>query len=256
MDKISIIIPVRNEEDYISDALGQFFIDPIAGEIIVTDDGSTDRTREIAESYGVIFLDHTVEHHLAKRFPHLERSTIGANRNFGARNATGEFLLFIDAETRIENCKDFITRSLKHFHNDPELVALTGALWVIPELETWGDRLVYTVFNWVHRLKNNWLGAGEASGKFQMIRRTAFDKVGGYREDLVTREDGDMFARLSRIGTTLCDPKLCVLYSGRRAHTVGWPRLLATWMLESLSFAFRGRAISTNWDRIDTKAKK
>jgi len=63
---------------------------------------------------------------------------------------------------------------------------------------------------------------GEAPGRFQMMRRSAFEKVKGYREDLITREDGDMFARLSKVGRTLYDSKLEVFHSGRRAHAIGW----------------------------------
>jgi hypothetical protein len=39
-------------------------------------------------------------------------------------------------------------------------------------------------------------------------------------------EDADMFRRLSTIGRTMIDPELTVLHTGRRAHQLGWPRLI------------------------------
>jgi hypothetical protein len=39
-------------------------------------------------------------------------------------------------------------------------------------------------------------------------------------------EDADMFRRLSTIGKTMIDPELTVLHTGRRAHQLGWPRLI------------------------------
>ena len=51
-----------------------------------------------------------------------------------------------------------------------------------------------------------------------MIRREAFTRLGGFRENLVTIEDADRFRRLSKIGKSMIDPELMGLHSGRRAH--------------------------------------
>ena len=47
-----------------------------------------------------------------------------------------------------------------------------------------------------------------------------------------------MFRRLSKIGETMIDPELTVLHSGRRAHQVGWPRLI---FHVACQFVFRER---------------
>ena len=236
---ISIIIPTYNEEAVIGDTLSRLKSLTLPHEIIVTDDKSADKTVEIAKKYADVVLETGVKH-----------TTISANRNRGARDARGDFLIFMDSTTVIlENLDDFFMRALEHFEDDPKLMALTGALWVLPELETATDRVVYIIFNLVHQLKNNILHVGESSGKFQMMRRSAFDAVGGFNTGLVTREDADMFNRLAKLGRTLCDPKLVIYHSGRRAHAIGWPRLLYTWMIESLWVSLFGKALSTNWDR-------
>jgi len=51
--------------------------------------------------------------------------------------------------------------------------------------------------------------------------------------NLVTIEEADMFRRLSKIGNTINNPELTILHTGRRAHQVGWPRLIVMWLTNS-----------------------
>jgi len=233
---ISIIIPTYNEEKYIEKTLAQLKKLTLPHEIIVTDDRSADSTVAIAKKYADQVL-----------CPPQKHSTIAANRNAGAAVARGDFLVFIDGDSYIAEPDSFFTEALETFSSRPNLVGLTVALRALPELETPIDRIVFASFNLVHRLKNNVLHVGEAIGKFQMIRREAFDKIGGFRSDLVTREDGDMFYRLSKIGQTYCDPKLTVFHTARRAHAFGWPKLLWIWTINTFWFAAFGSVITKVW---------
>lgn len=235
---ISIIIPTYNEEKYLGQSLNKLRGLTIPHEIIVSDDCSTDGTVAIAKQYTDKVL-----------IPEKKHATIGANRNYGVKKSSGEFLVFIDADSLIQEPQKFFEKALARFTQDPKLVALTGKINVSPELETFTDRLVYLIFNFTHRVKNNWLHMGEASGKFQMMRRTAFEKVGGYREDLIAREDGIMFSNLAKIGKTLYDPHLQIYYSGRRAHAIGWIKLISIWMSETFFVAFFGKNKSKDWTR-------
>lgn len=83
-----------------------------------------------------------------------------------------------------------------------------------------------------------------------MVRKDAFFTIGGYREDLVTLEDRDLFIRLAKIGRTMSDPDLVVFHSGRRAHAVGWPRLIGMFFANFISFYVRGRLLSKEWKPI------
>jgi glycosyltransferase involved in cell wall biosynthesis len=237
---ISIIIPTYNEEKYIGKTLADLKAKlTLPHEIIVTDDKSLDRTADIARQYADLVL-----------VPQAKHFSIAANRNDGARHTKGDIFVFIDSDSTIADPDAFFKHALERFDNEPDLVAITGKLGVWPEIETFGDRLVYACFNIVHRIKNNWLHMGEASGKFQMMRRSSFEKMGGYREDLICREDGDMFNRLNKIGRTSYDPELIVLHTGRRAHQIGWPRLLSIWMMETFWVAVSGKARSKEWKAI------
>ncbi|MEI6304557.1 MAG: glycosyltransferase [Candidatus Taylorbacteria bacterium] len=242
---ISIIIPTYKEEKYIHEAISQFNRLTIPHEIIVTDDCSPDKTLEIARSTNVIVIEAKQKH-----------PTIAANRNAGAKSAKGEFLVFLDADSRILDANSFFERALHRFSQDQnqkqaqKLVAITGSFWVSPDKASLADILVYSIFNIVHRLKNNVLHTGEAPGKFQMIRNESFLTVNGFREDLVSREDADIFQRLNKIGRTFADRELVVYHSGRRSRAIGWPKLLWIWMRDSFSVATKNVSASREWKAI------
>ena len=236
---ISIIIPTHNEEKYIGKSLARFKeACTIPHEIIVCDDLSTDATVSVALRFTDTVITTPIKH-----------PTISANRNTGARHARGDFFVFIDGDSYIEDPDTFFTQALTNFVN-PQVVAVTGALDIFPHGKTWGDRIMYPLFNATHYVKNNILGTGESSGKFQMMRRSAFEKVGGFPEDLVTREDAIMFNKLAKIGRTRYDRKLRIYHNGRRAHHYGWPRLLTIWMVETFWVTVFKRSYSKQWTAI------
>jgi glycosyltransferase involved in cell wall biosynthesis len=87
MTKISAIILAKNAEGMIADCLDSI---SFCDEIIVIDDGSTDRTAEIAKR-----MD-------AKVFPLVERN-FAERRNYGLRKAKGKWVLYIDTDERISS---------------------------------------------------------------------------------------------------------------------------------------------------------
>jgi glycosyltransferase involved in cell wall biosynthesis len=241
MTVISIIVPTFNEAKVIAATLRTLAATlSLPHEIIVSDGGSADRTVELARPYATAVV----------QFSGAGRQTIAEGRNDGACVATGDFLVFLDADCVIPEPDRFFARALGHFERDATLVALTAYLRVFPEQETIGDRLVFGIANLGLTLTNNVFRHGHSFGDFQMIRREAFVRLGGFRADLVTIEDADLFRRLSRIGRTMIDPRLTVLHSGRRGHQVGWPRMIATWLLNALFVALRGRSFSKEWTPI------
>ncbi len=234
---LSIIIPAREEEKTIARTLAQFkdtLLIPY--ETIVSDAGSKDRTVEAARPYSSTVVVFTGKKH-----------TAGIGRNDGAKAARGDFLAFIDADTEIPDPRTFFERALAHFENDPNIVGVTGPQRALPAVETFADRLSFGCLNALTRLQNNVLHRGEGSGKFMLVRRGAFEKVHGFREDLVTREDGDFFYRLSKIGRTYFDPKLLVFHGARRAHRIGWARLWWIWTVNTISVALFDKTVADDW---------
>ena len=235
--KLSIIIPALNEESVIGHSvqyLKQHMLVP--HEIIVSDGRSRDRTVEVAKQYAdkvVVFSG--------------EKHTPARGRNDGARVASGEFFLFLDADSFLPEPEKLFASCFTRFERDPELMGITLPQRARPEVETWGDRISFGIVNFFGRFLNNVLHRGEGAGKFMMVRRSAYEKVSGFREDLVTREDGDFFFRLSRIGKTYLDPAFFVYHGARRAHKLGWPRLWWIWTSNVVSFALFDKSVAKEW---------
>jgi len=87
----SVVIPAYNEEEYLPSTLRSLDkvlrkIPQFRGEVIVVNNGSTDRTAQIAEQYGAKVVEET-------------NRGIGRARNRGAAMAKGETLIFLDADT-------------------------------------------------------------------------------------------------------------------------------------------------------------
>lgn len=238
---ISVIIPTLNEESVIEKTLTLLKSKlTLPHEIIVSDGQSTDKTVAIARGLADIVV----------AYNEPARQTIAQGRNGGARASHGDLLAFMDADCSLSDPDDFFASALKHFETNPKLVALGVSLRVIPKLETFSDKLVFVPMNNYFRVLNNLLKLNMAVGEFQMIRRSAFVKVGGYNEKLVAGEDIDMFHRLSKIGQIFFDHRLTVFHTGRRAHKIGWPRLLLHWFLNGFSMVIRGKAYSKVWEVI------
>ena len=238
---ISIVIPTLNEAKIIESTLRTLAAKlTLPHEVIVSDGGSSDRTAELAARHANTVVVYSG----------AGRQTIGEGRNDGARAATGDFLVFLDADCVIPEPDRFFAQALAHFERDPGLVGLTAYLRVFPPDETLGDKLVSIIANLGLRVANNLLKRGASFGEFQMIRREAFARLGGFRADLIAFEDVDMFRRLSRIGRTMIAPKLRVLHSGRRGHQVGHPQLIAMWLVNMVFLAVRDRTFSKEWKPI------
>jgi len=237
---ISIIFPTLNEEPVIGDSIRALKskLVTLPYEIIVSDGKSTDKTVEVARAAGA---DKVLE------YKGTTRQNIAMGRNAGAKAAQGEYVVFMDADSRIEDPEVFFSEALSRFENNPMIVGLTARLKVYPKDETFADKIIWSILAFNLWIMNNVVHRGEATGEFQMIRKNIFDKIGGFREDLITREDADMFLRLSKVGRTFWDGKLLVLHSGRRAHKIGWPKLLKSWILNTIWVILFNKAHAEEW---------
>ncbi|MDZ7957756.1 MAG: glycosyltransferase family A protein [Aulosira sp. DedQUE10] len=109
---ISVIIPVYNRDRYLAEAIESVFAQTYpAIELIVVDDGSSDRSAEIAQSYPVIYHYQT-------------NGGISAARNAGIALATGEFLAFLDSDDIW--VKDKLAKQMIAFDANPNLEAVFG----------------------------------------------------------------------------------------------------------------------------------
>jgi glycosyltransferase involved in cell wall biosynthesis len=177
---ISFIIPAYNEEHELSDTLAAIRMAADGGadsyEIIVVDDASTDSTPEIASSAG------------AKVIP-INRRHIAASRNAGGRAARGDYLFFIDADTRIKRAhvSEGIAALKAGYAGGGARVAMDG---FVP---LWG-RLLLRGFSSVY------FGMNLGAGAFLFTTRRNFDVIGGFDEQYFAGEEVYFSIELKKLG--------------------------------------------------------
>lgn len=184
--KISFIIPTYNEETRIRatiEAVIKSVPDNFDSEVIVVDHGSHDKTRDIVSAMSVLVLLHP-------------RGTIASLRNLGVKYATGDILVFIDADVllTVNWCKRF--REVAPLLGSGKRV-LTGSWVSVPVNANWIER------NWFKPLQkgsNTHINSGHL-----IISKKLFDEIGGFNEELETGEDFEISMRAKSHGLEIVD---------------------------------------------------
>lgn len=171
--RLSVVIPTKNEESNIGTCLDAFAAFRKEVELIVVDNFSPDRTREIAANRGAKVLTQGPER--------------CAQRNRGWRGATGEYVMFVDADMVVP---DATIREIIERTNDRTF----ECCWV-PEVRA-GSGLRMKARNFERSFYD-----GTCIDGFRVIRRACLEKIGGYDEKLVACEDWDLDRRLLATGS-------------------------------------------------------
>jgi glycosyltransferase involved in cell wall biosynthesis len=231
--EVSIIVPARNEEASIGDCLRSLVAQTgVDFQIIVVDDGSTDRTREIAETIAA----NSGNVRLISAQP-LPPGWTGKNNAVvsGVSAARGRWLLFTDADTM--HLPGSLARALTEAkENDvamlsysPEQVAVT--FWEIAVLPVAFAELAYA---YPPKLVSDPLSPiAAANGQYILIRRSAYESVGGHRaiaSDLL--EDVALARAVKGSGLKLrfryrADAVRTRMYRSFRQLREGWTKNLA-----------------------------
>lgn len=180
---LSIVIPAFNEERLIERCLQSISASLLANdtpgftsEIIVVDNNSTDNTANLAQQAGARVVFEPI-------------NQIGRARNAGAAEATGDWLLFLDADSLlnpglladilrlIENGKSVGCGSTLHMQGLPWWANCTLQLWTATSI----------LFRW-------------AAGALVVCRSDAFRDVGGFNQELYAADEISLSAQLKRWG--------------------------------------------------------
>lgn len=175
---ISVVIPAYNEAQFIAVTLksvltvAKKYPGPV--EIIVVDNNSTDDTAEIAASMGVMVVFEAM-------------NQIARARNTGAKEATGEYLVFVDADTILEG--DILDKVSTNLSSGQ---VIGGGGWA--ELDSKGLAYLYFKYliNYLLALKNITVGP------FLYCERHAFSRVGGFDESYYAGEEFTLAKRVKK----------------------------------------------------------
>ena len=199
--KVSIILPARNEEEFLSKCLDTLLVQDYPNyEIIVIDDSSQDSTASIISQYAKI---HSKIIPVSAR----EKPDGWMGKNWacieGYKKATGELLLFTDADTK--HSKNMISLAVSHLFAF-DLDALT----VIPRMiafDFWTKITLPMISTFLHtrfsaiRVNDPLKKTGYFFGSFFIINKKTYEKVGtheGVKQEII--EDGALGKKVKETG--------------------------------------------------------
>lgn len=227
-DKITIVVPCKNEQDYIHHLLESLHQQIIGDTRIIIADCSTDNTRQVIKDNS-----HSLNVEI------IEGGPVSLAKNNGAKLVTTPYILFIDADVRffkdnviqdavyeIESKQlDLVGLNIKCYEND--IRAIIG----------------FTIFNVINHILKYF--SPFAIGAFMLTRKDRFDEFGGFPEKTVTSED----YFLSR----MYDPKKFKIVNhhfgqdSRRFKKMGYFGM-ATYLIKN----FINRNNKKYWDSLDS----
>lgn len=215
---VSVVIPAYNAEHFLRDAIDSVLAQTLpAHEILVINDGSTDRTRAVAESY-------------ADRITRIEQQNQGqgAARNAGMARATGRFIAFLDADDFwqpgfLERCIDFL---LAHPHvaavlTAYEIIEMDGSRRLVPPMmqaEASRPRSPFVIPNFFR----HWCEHGYIQTGAIVLRSEVCAAAGLQRGDLRVSQDLEYWALVSTYGDWGFIPEPLFVSNSRINSAVGW----------------------------------
>lgn len=175
MQKVSIVIPAYNQAQWLPEAIQSALDQTVECEVIVVNDGSPDNTSEVAKMFDVKLIE-------------KENGGLSSARNAGIKEATGEWILTLDADDKI--APDFVEKCLKY--NDEYDIIGTGQ-------QEFGDTDRKYLFkqNPTHAdfLQNNQINC------CSLFRKEIWETIGGYDEEMkLGYEDWDFWMRATKAG--------------------------------------------------------
>lgn len=179
---VSVIVPIYNMERYLEEAVDSILLSDYSNiEVILVDDGSTDGSYAVAQRYGL--QDSRV------RFYKQVNAGACAARNYAISLAKGVYILPVDADNRIS--PTFISRAVTELERDAEVKV------VCPRAEFFGERSG----EWkLPPFSLKLLARKNMMDTCALYRKSDWERVGGYCEEIIAREDWEFWIAVLKDG--------------------------------------------------------
>jgi len=192
---ISVVIVARNSAATLPQVFNAIPRPEFLKKIILVDHGSSDLTRQIAEDAGACFVDGSA---LTK---------VSELRNLGFRQTESDLVLFLDSDCILP---ESFFEIVNEIFSDQNIVAAASNYYRIPEDSSW----VSKTWNLQMQLDRESESKTWLITRALVVRREAFEAVGGFDETLVSCEDVTLGYALSEIGELRADKRLAILHLG------------------------------------------
>jgi glycosyltransferase involved in cell wall biosynthesis len=239
--KLSFVIPAYNEESYLPACLESILAqtqglgDQV--EIIVVNNASSDRTRDVALTYpGVIVVDEP-------------RKGLPFARQAGFAASSGNLIANVDSDSRLT--PGWVARVLASFADEPRLVAISGPVvyYDLSPSQLVSVRLFYALAFTLYVLNRYILRAGSMvqGGNF-VLRREALEGIGGFNTAIsFYGEDTDIARRLNGVGKVVFTFQLKMYSSARRLKKEGMFKIGLRYTMNYLWTTFRKRPFTETY---------
>ncbi|HFE67167.1 MAG TPA: glycosyltransferase [Chloroflexi bacterium] len=241
MSTVSVVIPAYNQGHFLGEAIESVLAQTHPDfEILVVDDGSTDDTAVVAQSY----TDPRV------RYIYKENGGLSSARNAGLRQAAGEYISYLDSDDCFLPAK--LARLVGELEANPQVGLVAGQALLMDEhgrqLNKKFDRSLPE--NPVELLLVNPLHVGSV-----LLRREWQEKVGFFDETLRSYEDWDMWLRLALAGCRMrYVPEPVSLYRFHSAQMTRDGRQMTTATFAVLDKLFHEFTLPDEWQAMRGKA--
>lgn len=231
--QFSVVIPTLNEEKFLPHLLVSLTEQTRKDfEVIVVDGSSKDRTVAITKTF-------------TKKLPRLKvliskKASLPLQRNLGAKEAVGEWLVFVDADSVL--MPYFMDRILRFIDREHPSVFTT---WFQPDSNIVKDA-IYTLFGNLVVEGSLLFKRPFPPGPLAFIRRDIFERAGGYDEEHQYHEDVDLGLRLQRQGIPFSILREALyVWSLRRFRREGTLKVMQQYVVSILPVLFLRRAVRT-----------
>lgn len=183
--KVSVIIPTYNEEGTIGDCLTSLANQNYENlEIIVVDDGSTDKTISVVESFNNL----KVKINVMKQ----SHKGAGAARNLAGKSASGEILVFVDADMTFE--VDFVSKLVEPIKKGLAIGTFSKEEFLLNKNNTWARAWNINRGLPVSKMHNE--NYPDTQKVFRAILAAEFKKAGGFNEKAGYTDDWSLSEKL------------------------------------------------------------
>ena len=198
--KISVVIPTYNRYLFLKRALYSVFAQTyVPHEVIVVDDGSTDKTSQIQKEFPTI------------KYIYRKNFGVSSARNVGIENAKNDWITFLDSDdewdlNKLEEQVQF------HQKNSEILMSYTDELWIRNEKEVKIPKKFRKIGIDIFKENLSYCNIAPSS---VMIHKSIFEKIGLFDETLEVCEDYDLWLRIAiSEKIALLNKKLMTKYAG------------------------------------------
>ena len=241
---ISIVIPTFNRRELLQRALDSVFKQTYKNfEVIVVDDGSSDKTYELD-----IFRKPPANVHFIRL---AQNSGVSKARNTGVANSKGEWLAFLDSDDMWLPAK--LASQVEWLNVNPEYrIVQTKEVWIRNGKRVNPPKTHEKVGGDIFAIS---LDRCMVTPSSVIMQRSLFDEAGGFNEELPACEDYDLWLRITcRYQVGLINENLLIRYGGHEDQLTSTVKVLDSYRIKSMIHLIASGILSPDQERLTREA--